>query len=472
MKIKRNKIFIGIFAILALALVSGCGCKKTSVKQYDLQLEVWGLFDDSDVYSEIFDTYTKINPNVSRITYRKFTPETYKKDLIEALASGQGPDIFLISNTWLPGFLDKTYPAPETVLNEQRFRNNFVDVAINDFLYQGKVFAVPLTVDSLGLYYNKDLFNEAGITAPPQTWDEFVADCKKLSKVSSDGRILQSGAALGTAYNINRSTDVLGLLMLQNQTEMVDRNSSQATFDRSTNRNGVNISPGENSLKFYTQFARSGGDSPYSWNPQMHYSIDAFSEGTLAMMFNYSWHRDTITSKAPKLNFEVAPVPQLSGNPEADYANYWGFTVAKNKKINSPGAANPALLPVTDEIRVAESWKFLNYLTTRPEQSLGQAATALGIKNTIPLDFDPAKLYLQLTRKPAGRKDLIEIQKTDPKIGVFAAQNLIAKSWYQTDPESIEIILAEMIDKVNRGQAGAEEAIRAAASQVSQLMGR
>lgn len=469
---KSKKIFGGVFILLALALISGCGCKQASVKQYDLKLEVWGLFDDSDVFSEIFETYTKVNPNISKIEYRKFTPETYKKELLEALASGQGPDIFLISNTWLPGFLDKIYPAPMTVLNEQRFRNNFVDVVVDDFLYQGAVFAVPLTVDSLGLYYNKDLFNEAGLTAPPKNWEEFVEDCRKLSKVSTDGQILQSAVAMGTAYNINRSTDILGLLMLQNQTEMVDLNSRQATFDRSVSRNGVSLSPGENSLKFYTQFARSGGSSPYSWNPQMHYSIDAFAAGKLAMMFNYSWHRDTLTAKAPKLNFEVAPVPQLSGNPAVNYANYWGFAVAGNKKISSSGTASQGLSPVTDEIRVAEAWKFLNYLTTRPEQSISQAAAAAGIKNTIAADFDPVKIYLKNTRKPSGRKDLVELQKIDPKIGVFAQQNLIAKSWYQADPESTEIILAEMIDKVNRGQAGVEEALRAAAAQVSQLMSR
>jgi len=466
MKIKRKKIFSGIFVLLFMAVISGCGCKQTAVKQYDLQLEVWGLFDDSDTFAEIFETYTKINPNVSRITYRKFTPDTYKQDLIEALASGQGPDIFLIANTWLPGFLDKVYPAPDAVLMEQKIRNNFVDVVISDFLYSGKIFAVPLTVDSLGLYYNKDLFNQAGITAPPQTWEEFVADCQKLSKIGSNGAILQSGAALGTAYNINRSTDVLGLLMLQNQTEMVDPKNGEATFDRSITRNGITISPGENSLRFYTQFARSGGDSPYSWNPQMHYSIDAFAEGNLAMMLNYSWQRDVIAAKSPKLNFEVAPVPQLAGNPAVNYANYWGYAVAGNKKI-SPTATNP----ITDAIRITEAWKFLSYLTTRPEQDLGQAATAAGIKNTIAPGFDPAKNYLEKTKKPSGRKDLIETQKNDPSIGVFAVQNLIAKSWFQINPEATEIILAEMIDKVNRGQAEAEAALQAAAAQVSQLMG-
>ncbi len=463
---KGKKIISWLLILLAVVFFSGCGCKQRKGPQYSLKLEVWGLFDDSDTFDEIFDSYRKVNPNIAEINYRKLTSDNYKKELVDALASGQGPDVFLIHNTWLNQFKDKTSPAPAEILNEQTFRNNFVDTVISDFLFEGKVFAVPLTVDSLGLYYNKDLFNEAGITNPPTTWEEFVQVCEKLSQISSDGRILQSGAAIGTAYNINRSSDLLGLLMLQNRTQMVDLNSRNATFNQAIIQNGENISPGKNALKFYTQFARAGTEA-YSWNTQMHYSLDAFSEGTVAMMFNYSWHRDTITQKTPGLNFEVAPVPQLPGNPAVDYSNYWGFAVAKNKIIEKTDNPNPNFLPITNEIRISEAWKFLNYLTTKPEQPL-QIANAYG--KVMTTDFDPAKNYVEKTRKPAGRRDLIENQKTDAKIGVFAQQNLIARSWYQVDPEAIEAIFAEMIDKVNRGQASEEEALNTAASQVGQLM--
>jgi ABC-type glycerol-3-phosphate transport system substrate-binding protein len=100
--------------------------------------------------------------------------------------------------------------------------------------------------------------------------------------------------------------------MFQNGTDMIDATTGRVSFDNNL---------GKNALSFYTQFAKSG--SPYySWTPRMHYSVDAFSEGNLAMMFNYSWQIATIKSKSPKLNFDVAEVPQFSSGPRVNFANY------------------------------------------------------------------------------------------------------------------------------------------------------
>lgn len=447
--------------------MGGCGCKQVNPNKYSLKLEVWGLFDNQEAFMDISENYKKINPNVVDISYRKMSPDTYKKDLVEALASGQGPDIFLIQNNWLPIFADKITPAPPAILLEQKFRNDFVDVVINDFLNQGKIYAVPLSVDTLGLYYNKDLFNEAGITAPPKNWTEFMDDVRRLTRIDSSSDITKSGAAIGTAYNINRSTDILNLLMLQNGTVMTDPPAKRALFDQIVENGGQSISPGENALNFYTQFANNN-NSVYTWNPRMHYSVDSFSEGAAAMMINYSWHIDTIAAKAPKLNFAVAPVPQLPNMPAVNYANYWGYAVAKNK--TSSDASQQGQVPIANDIRIAEAWKYLTFLTTKPEAALNVSTNVAGQQKTTAVNFDPAINYLEKTRKPAARRDLIEIQKNDPKIGIFAAQNLFAKSWYQSDPETIEAIFAEMIDKVNRGAGTPAEAIRAAAAQVNVVM--
>jgi len=432
-----------------------------------MKLEVWGLFDNQDAFFDIIENYKKINPNISDISYRKMSPDTYKKDLLEAMASGQGPDIFLIQNNWLPIFADKIIPAPAAVLTEQKFRNDFVDVVADDFLNAGKIYAVPLSVDTLGLYYNKDLFNEAGITAPPQKWSEFMDDVRRLTRIGKDSEILQSGAAIGTAYNINRSTDILNLLMLQNGTTMVNPLTRRALFDQIVKNGDQSLSPGENALNFYTQFANNNS-SIYTWNPRLHYSIDAFSEGSAAMMLNYSWHMDTIAAKAPKLNFAVAPVPQLPNMPAVNYANYWGYAVAKNKTAYDSAQAGQVAL--TDEVRVNEAWQFLKFLTTRPEAAINISTNVAGQQKTTAVNFDPAVNYLEKTRHPAARRDIIQIQKNDPKIGAFAAQNLFAKSWYETDPDSIEAIFADMIDKVNRGAGTPADVIRAAASQVSVIM--
>ncbi len=459
------KIVVACLFLGGVFLLSGCGCKQKGLHQFDLTLEVWGPLDYRDAFINSIAAYREIDPNIARVEYKVIPVDNYKKELTDALASGQGPDIFFIHNDWLPSFQDKIVEAPQIfpIINEQEFRNNFVDVAINDFINKGKVYAVPLSVNSLGLFYNKDLFNQAGIVSPPATWIEFIKDVKKLTKVDNFNKIIQSGAAIGTAYNINRSTDLLTLLMFQGKTKMID-DRGNISFDKSVTINNKENFPGENALKFYTQFADMKS-SDYTWNSQLHYSLDAFAEGSVAMMFNYPWNIKTIQNKAPKLNFAVSSIPQIKGNLPVNYANYWGLAVAKNKIAQS----NSAKVIISNATRVKEAWKFLTYLTTKPSGKFSLKNKKNSLGSSVKPNFDPAKDFLQKTGEPAARRDIIEDQKSDPWLGIFAEANLVAQSWRESDPEAIEGILAEAIDQVNKGQATAKEAIKVAAHRIQVL---
>lgn len=457
---KKTIIIIAVVVVVLLIALgiffSGSLLKSTSQK-YEVDLEVWGLFDDSDVFSEIFENFKKIDPNIRQINYKKLTTDTYKTDLIEAIASGKGPDIFIIHNTWLPSFQDKLAPAPTTILNEQVFKKNFVDVASRDFISEGKVYAVPLTVDSLALFYNKDFFNNAGIALPPTDWDKFTEDVKIFTKKDSSGGIYQSGAALGTARNINRVTDVLGMLMFQYGSNM--NSGDQAAFSDEG---------GNKALSFFTEFSRASNPL-YSWNSRMHNSVDAFSEGKLAMMFNYSWQLDVIKKKSPKLNFAVAPVPQVLNQPRVDYANYWGYGVARNKTIATSATASGAnVAPVTNDIRVAEAWKLLKFIAAKADAVTEYVVDG---KQTLDPKFDAAINYLEKTKKPTARRDLIDAQKTDPVLGVFAEQNLFAKSWIQKNPDAVEGVMMNMIDNVNSGEQTISEALHNAEVQINRASG-
>ena len=101
----------------------------------------------------LFDAFRQKYPSVT-IEYTKKNVENYEKDLVSALAAGNGPDIFSIHNSWLPAYMDKITPAPTSTLNYTQYNNDFVDVAVSDFTKNGSVYGVPLSVDSLALYYN------------------------------------------------------------------------------------------------------------------------------------------------------------------------------------------------------------------------------------------------------------------------------------------------------------------------------
>lgn len=395
-------------------------------------LQFWGVFDQKSVYDPMIRDFQAQNPNI-KIVYRTFAYEDYERSLLDALAAGTGPDIFMMHNTWLPKHGDKITPLPGEfpeygpLMTLKDFQDQFVDVTAQDLIYNNNIYGLPLYVDTLALYYNKDLLNNAGITRPAQTWEEFNSDVETITRLDGSGNITQSAAAIGTARNINRSTDILTNLMIQSGVRMTDAENTSATFSSSINNTAV----GEIALKFYTDFANPSVRT-YTWNNAQHYSIDAFTEGRTAMMFNYSHQIPALKAKAARLNFGIAPMPQILPSDSRTYANYWASTVSNQSK--SPN----------------DAWRFLIYLTSK----------------------EGASNYLNATLRPAARRDLIELQRNDLDLGVFALQALSARSWFQIDNTAIETIFADMIDDVNLGRATIREALQNAESRVNVLMSR
>ncbi|KKP68019.1 MAG: Extracellular solute-binding protein family 1 [Candidatus Moranbacteria bacterium GW2011_GWE1_35_17] len=451
-KIKIVALLLAIFMIVPVV----SGCAETKSQKYLVDLEVWGSFDDNNDFSEILAELRAVNPFIEKVVYKKIPIDSYESELIDAMAAGNGPDIFLVNNAWMPRFEDKVAPAPNDIIIEKDFRANFIDIVANEFIGKnGEIYGAPLSVDSLALYYNKDLFNAAGITSAPTTWSELLDDSKKLTRIDEVGEIKQSGIAMGTIENINRSTDIVDLLMLQNGAQMPSRDIIGFKPDYSI---------AKNVLGFYTQFSKFSSPA-YTWNKRMNYSIDAFYKGDLAMMMNYSWHMDTIKSKNSKLDFSIAPIPQISSDKPVNFANYWSFVVNKNKQIKQKEGRTP----INNEIRIHEAWQFLKFLTFKNDGKF----TAINYKTKNKKEYvskiDPASLYIEKTKRPAARRDLIEKQKTDPTLSPFAYGNLIAKTWYKKNSNSVEGVWAEAIESINKGDFTTDQALRSVELRMAQI---
>lgn len=419
-------ILVFLTIILILRNVGGGGGPRVAV-------EFWGVFDDRTDFDKVIRDFQSQNPNIA-VVYRQFSFEDYEREVVNALAAGTGPDIWMIHHTWLPKHIDKLMPLPASIkgldqplMTFRDFQNQFVEVAVQDLTLNNQIYALPLYVDTLALYYNRDLFNSAGITSPPKDWDEFNDAVERLTKTDASGNIIKSGAAIGTSGNINRSTDILMSLMLQSGVRMTDIDNTSATFSRTVNNTPV----GEVALRYYTDFANPNVRT-YTWNNSQHYSIDAFVEGRTAMMFNYSHQTEILSQRAVRLNYAVAPMPQINAADIKNYANYWAVAVSKNSLASN------------------EAWRFVSYLTS----------------------WEGASNYLAQTMRPSARRDIVELQKNDLRLSGFAIQGLTAKSWYQVDNFATESIFAEMIDDVNFGRLSVREALQNAETEVNVLMGR
>lgn len=457
-KDKRLKAVI-LFAIALFLLFSGFSCKiqtpaiKEAMKP--VSLEFWGVFDNSSDYSGVLSAYKILHPNIS-VKYKKFRYEEYKQKLLEAFAEGEGPDIFSIHNTWIGEYRDKIEPMPASVkmpfqetkgsikkevittiktvpsLTLLQLKNDFVETVYEDCVLDEKgkkeIVCLPFSMDALALFYNRDIMNAAAIPEVPKTWSEFQEAVKKITKYDSSGAILQSAAALGEA-NIERGLDILSLLMMQNGAKMED--NGRVSFNMPVGQD--KFVPGLEAFKFYKAFSDPSKEV-YTWNKNMPNSMDAFIQGRTAFFFGYSYHMPIIKARSPKLNFAIAPAPQISLEaPQAvNIGNYWAQVVSdksKNKGI---------------------AWNFIQFAAANPKV---------------------ADLYLKIAKKPTALRGLINEQLNNMEIAPFASEVLTAKSWYGgKDAGAMEEIFSDMVSSVGMGAEDKEYqmALNEAAKKIGQ----
>jgi multiple sugar transport system substrate-binding protein len=454
-----KKKFFALFIVSAFLLTSltGCGNNVSPSGIKSVTLDYWRVYDDEDAFAAIVANYQRIHPYIN-IRYKKFRYEEYERELLNALAEDRGPDIFSIPSTWVREYQNKIVPLPPKVtliyprtegtikkievaelrttdtLNLKDLKNNFVDIVYNDVLLNlkgvNRIYGLPLYIDTLAMYYNTDLFNNAGISQPPPYWNtEFQQDVKKLTKQNNQGNIVQSGVALGGSANIQRPQDILSLLMMQNGSLMMENNSVSFNAIPPGSQQGYN--PGLEALRFYTDFSNPAKDV-YCWNSNLPNSLSMFEQGNLAIMFDYAYDLPTIKTAAPKLHFSVAKMPQIQGNTkQVNYANYWIETVsAKSKNVN-------------------EAWDFIQFETSQ----------------------DQVNNYLKVAKKPTALRALINSQLNDFDIGVFASQVLTAQSWYKgKGPIATENAMQEMIDLTIKNIKDIGQIINQGASKVQQTV--
>ncbi|HYE22190.1 MAG TPA: extracellular solute-binding protein, partial [Verrucomicrobiae bacterium] len=330
---KKYLIIGGIIAFFFVILVVSFFLPKGGGRApaaEPVELIWWKTFEDQENIMELAQAYQAVYKNVT-IKFVKKDIATYEQELLDAIAAGRGPDIFTIHNDWLPRHIDKLAPMTPGLMTERQYRETFVDVASEDFIKNSQIYAVPLSVDVLALYYNKDILNSVGISEPPKTWPEVVSAVQKITRQDRNGDFIRSGIAMGMASNVNRGVDIVSLLMLQNGTQFYGPNGD-VTIDQQVSGQDSNYNPAAVALEFYTQFANPAKKT-YTWNAKTNNSVDAFSQGKLGMMLSYSYMREIIIDKAPNLNWSIAAAPQVDASGiKVNFANYWGEAVSKASK--------------------------------------------------------------------------------------------------------------------------------------------
>lgn len=413
-----------VFGLLYL-LVSGESSKKQV--QQKVTLTVWGT-EPEKVFLDLIASYSSYKKNVT-VNYVKVDPSQYYNKLLNAFAAGNGPDVFEIGNRDLPKWKSTLSPMSTSTFGTQfnlaKLESYFPNIVESDFVSDGQIYGLPLSIDTLAMIYNKDFLNSAGIANPPKTWDEFDSDIQKLRILDTSGKIIRAGAAIGgSEASIYNAPDILFLLMLQNGTTMISQYGTSAQFANQITNSGLSA------FNFYLQFSNIG--SPYyTWNDSMGDATQNFINGNTAIIFDYQSAIANIKAKAPFLNIGIAPMPQLSSSTTfVNYAKYNGLVASK---IGDTSAA----------------WDFILYLTTYTEGE---------------------NIYINDTGYPPAQRVAIATAEGDPNLSVFATQALTAKSWYEVDSSQIDSIFNLAIQQALNGSISSEKALSIAQDSITSLM--
>lgn len=426
----RRILIVGLALLVLVGLAfwkfapnfSKSGVKTAS--NSPVELTVWGLWEDESLFRALTDSYKKTHPNV-KISYVHQSSQNYRTRVQTQILNKQGPDILMIHNSWLP-MMQKTQAiaeAPADLMSLADFSKTFYPIAKDSFVKNGKIYALPVEVDGLALFYNEDILRSANVTVP-QTWDQFITASAKMTVKDSLGNIKTAGAAMGTTNNVDHWSDILGLLFYQ---------QPGVSFDNIATPQAGEI------LRFYTNFTKDPNQKV--WDRTMESSTQAFYSGRLGFYFAPSWRAYDLRIANPLLKFKTAPVPQLPGG-NVSWGTFWGFAVSKNSAHQT------------------QAWEFLKFLTSRDsEKLLYQTAS-----------------QTRLFGQPYSRIDLKEELAEDPIVGAFVNQAPVYKFWYLSSKTADQGINDEMIkyfeDAVNAVSNNSDpvEALKTTALGIKQVL--
>jgi multiple sugar transport system substrate-binding protein len=381
-----RKALISVAALAALALGGTAACAgdaKSAPKapvitsggeaygkdKPAVTLNVWhGWTNDREVnaFQKVVDKFHAAHPNITV----NLTKGVQDQQIINGIRGGEKVDVavsfttdnvgyFCDSGAWvdLGSYLKASGVDPA---------KTFSSAALSYTQYKGKQCALPLLGDAYGLYYNKEMFDAAGITAPPKTMSELKADALKLTQKNADGSIKVAGYLpqfelyenapihLGGAYGLkwqdagNKSilaSDPGITQMLKDQKDLTD---ALGGFDALE--------------KFRT--GPAAGDEGSANN--------AFIQGKIAMVLGGEWTTAEIAQDKPDMKYATAPFPVADSRADKYGAGYISGTVIGIAKTTAHADA---------------AWEFTKYITTDTD-ALNSFAT--DIKN-VPTTFDSLK---------------------------------------------------------------------------------
>ncbi|MET7456456.1 extracellular solute-binding protein [Streptomyces sp. NPDC005574] len=179
---RRGFLAASAAAGLGMTALSGCGGDSDGGSSGTTTIEWWNISTTQptkNVWAGLAKKFEAENPKV-KIKIVQLENDAYKAKMTALTASGKLPDIF---HTWGGGVLRQQVDAglvEDLTDRTKPWADGLLPVAKQPYLLDEKVYGIPFDIGMIGFWYNKALFEQAGVSAPPTTWSGFLDAVRKL----------------------------------------------------------------------------------------------------------------------------------------------------------------------------------------------------------------------------------------------------------------------------------------------------
>lgn len=415
---KKSILFPVLVLMTALSAVTAC---TTPPRLTTVSFMVSGSQEEYQAYQSLVEAFQADNPDY-RIDLR-YVPDDadYRRRLAADFSAGTPADVFLLNYRRIAPFAVEGAMTPIGSYLEQSAvisQEDFYQPAIDAFRYSGELWCLAQNVSSLVMYYNKALFDAAGLDYPSAdwTWDDFVAAARALT-VDKDG----DGVTDQYGASIDPILYRLAPFIWQNGGELVDDTANPT-------RLAIDSPQAQEAFQWFVDLQVKEKVVPDAAAEAARDGESRFLDGTVGMYFNS--RRSTPTMRTiESFDWDVAPLPR--GDQPASVLHVDGYCLAAQSK-NKEAA-----------------WKFIEYANSPQGQEI-IARTGRTVPSLRSVAESPA--FLDPTAKPANSQVWLDAVPTLRQVPVYG-------NW-----PPIEDAVSKEIERAFYGQATVEEATSAALS--------
>jgi ABC-type glycerol-3-phosphate transport system substrate-binding protein len=414
-------IFMGVFGVLALlGLVVFSTFSGTPGASSVGNVTIWGILPEESLSTQI-QNLKNTHKEYMSVSYVEKPAQTFDTDLAEALASGVGPDLILISQEQLLAEKNKLTVIPFSVISQRAYLNKYLPIH-ELYLTDTGTYGIPFSIDPLVLFYNRTTLASNGIPLPPTTWEAVSGMTTRLTKKTND-YITKSSIAFGSYENVSNARAILSLLFLQagSGISYSDINGIRSSLSRTnSSESSTGINPVVSALSYYVQFS-DPIKTVYTWNQGLPNSRQAFLAGDLAFYVGFASEVRSLQAGNPNMDFDMTAIPQpQTSATRTTYGLAYAFAVPKASKNPSGAVTIAQALAAEDQ-----------------EKTL---ANTLGMA-------------------PASRAALSTISSTDKFQAVYFPEALITKGWLSPAPQTTDRLFSTMIGDIQSGRSAISQAL-------------